>query len=332
MFVLVATSGCQGCKLRNRLGLRKLRHFNIINPFHHQKYIINDDCGNHIQNSKFEKFEKFDLTDQLHNYVKKGDLRTVKHLVENRQINIDAKDNQGMTPLHRATTFKKDIHSDIVNYLIKKGADVNTVDANQNTPLHSVVRFSNNHKTLRILLRNGANPNVFNNKGFGPLNYAIEHNKIKTVKILIENEANFETENWHNNFTPLKQAITKENKQIVDFLIKRGAKCTIQDMLQTYDLFWKQKRSNYIDRFILKLLRSGDEKMNFYSAEINTQDEKEQQSEPEKVDQNVNDNESQLEQEIKMIIKFIESFSTDNKNEGGGLETESDDGVVEVEE
>ncbi|CAG0910911.1 unnamed protein product, partial [Cyprideis torosa] len=59
-------------------------------------------------------------------------------------------------------------HTDIVELLIKHGADVNILSTSGNTPL--IVACTNGHAdVVRVLLKHGANREVHNENGHTPL-------------------------------------------------------------------------------------------------------------------------------------------------------------------
>ena len=61
--------------------------------------------------------------------------------------------------------------SDIVELLLKRGADVDAVDQDGKTPLHRAAQLG--PETVRVLLNNGANPNIYDENGYSPIAWAI---------------------------------------------------------------------------------------------------------------------------------------------------------------
>lgn len=76
----------------------------------------------------------------------------------NKGADVNAKDNEGSTPLHCAAT------ADIAIVLINNGANVNARDNDQRTPLH----YADNADIAVVLIVNGANVNVKDNDGNRP--------------------------------------------------------------------------------------------------------------------------------------------------------------------
>ena len=108
----------------------------------------------------------------------KSQIDIIKILIKHG-VNINEKDKNGVSPLHRAVRFRK---PEIVKFLIANGADVNCVDKRSaSTPLHRAVVNSGAPSTkgknqeakriIEILLANGADPNLKNKKGNTPFDY-----------------------------------------------------------------------------------------------------------------------------------------------------------------
>jgi ankyrin repeat protein len=98
----------------------------------------------------------------------------VKLIIDNGG-NINAPDNEGESPLHKASYLG---FNNIADYLIKKKSNVNAANRDGMTPLHLTVFFTR-YKTAEILLKNGADINAVNNGGETPLfvlkNYVMTH-------------------------------------------------------------------------------------------------------------------------------------------------------------
>ena len=81
-------------------------------------------------------------------------------------IDMNFKDKKGNTYLHLAIC---NANTDLINTIIKKGADINAQNMNGDTPLH-IAYTINNQNIHSILLDNGADAQITNNKGLTPLN------------------------------------------------------------------------------------------------------------------------------------------------------------------
>lgn len=105
----------------------------------------------------------------LHLAVYSRDIDLCKLIIDNNG-KIDSKNNTGESALHMACNIEKD---DIVEYLIKSGADINAKDYEyEYTPLLYAVN-RNSSKITRILLQNGADPNKQDFFGNTALHFSI---------------------------------------------------------------------------------------------------------------------------------------------------------------
>ncbi|WP_372509340.1 ankyrin repeat domain-containing protein [Leptospira borgpetersenii] len=121
----------------------------------------------------------------LHFAVTSGHKHVVEILIR-KGANLKAKTEEGFTLIHLAVGYR---HADLVQFLIQNGADVNAklFDGGE-TPLHIAVNKSDDPQIVRLLLANGALPNIYD---FGrgkntPLYIAVKHNFVESAKILLE--------------------------------------------------------------------------------------------------------------------------------------------------
>ena len=146
-------------------------------------------------------------------------------------VNINSYDAKGDAAIHIASQYG---HLSIVNLLIKAGADIEfrTEDSGQ-TPLIlaasdlASAKYNGYDldviKTIRFLVKAGANVNTQDNDGWTPLIGAANAGSIEAVKILIKAGANVNAQDNDKN-TALSLAKEVGNTEIVKLLIEAEAK------------------------------------------------------------------------------------------------------------
>ena len=195
----------------------------------------------------------------LHTMCEIGNLTLVKHLVENYSVLLKMRDNEGQTPLHIAG-FSDSVQ--LVDFLIRRGADVLDSDIDGRTILHHacsggkltiVKHLIENYPALlnkRDIL--GLTPvheagwsdsvelldylvsrysNVFDKDSDGKtiLHHACECDKLVLVKHLVENSPALLTMSDNKGQTPLHIAGSSASVKLVDYLISQGCLVLDQD-------------------------------------------------------------------------------------------------------
>jgi hypothetical protein len=114
---------------------------------------------------------------QLHIAAVWGDVEIVELLLK-RGADPNVKDDNGQTPLHIAALWG---HVDVVRVLLEHRADPNAKDNDGKTPLHYAAE-KGHVDVVRVLLERGADPRIADNRGHIPLDYA----KNSTIRSLLE--------------------------------------------------------------------------------------------------------------------------------------------------
>ena len=127
-----------------------------------------------------EKYES------LHEAVKKRDAFAVRCLLL-RGADVNAKNKQGQTPLHRAR------RADVAKLLIARRADVHAKDFRGMTPLHWAA-FYGHTEVARLLIDRGADVNAKNKYGKTPLHGAAENGHTEVARLLIDRGADVNAE------------------------------------------------------------------------------------------------------------------------------------------
>lgn len=110
-----------------------------------------------------------------------GYYETVKRYVEQYGADVNAKSDNGITPLMEAA---RGGNSDVIHYLLQRGADARvwTVD-HKNILYFATIRCDS--QTLADLIAAGAEVNPPNGSGYVPLNKAAETGRMDIIKFLV---------------------------------------------------------------------------------------------------------------------------------------------------
>merc|ERR1712001_610187 len=100
-------------------------------------------------------------------------------------LQLMQKNEHGSTPLHIAVLEGK---LDLVKFLLKNGANIDSKSKVGSSPLHLVIRDDGKMDILKCLLKNGADTNFMDND-WAPLHTAAYLGLLDIVKCLVENGA-----------------------------------------------------------------------------------------------------------------------------------------------
>jgi hypothetical protein len=135
--------------------------------------------------------------------VQHRSLVLVKTLIERERLNP----NYLFTPHKRTLLHLATVHGDLekVKYLLEHGADSNSCDANNRTPLHLAIQpdsVFHSPEIASLIIQHGGLVNARDSHGRTPLHYACLVNSANLSKILLENKADMTVEDEHRK-TPL---------------------------------------------------------------------------------------------------------------------------------
>jgi len=142
----------------------------------------------------------------------------MKHLISNlghKPELVNAYSEDGYQPLGLAAYFG---HEQVVEYLIKAGAEVNSPSKNALgvTPLQSAVAGGHLEIT-RLLLTAGASPNVRERGGYTPLHTAAHNGDVEIVRSLIFGGSDLEAKSDKKE-TPLDMARKSGHDEVANLL------------------------------------------------------------------------------------------------------------------
>ncbi|XP_007534080.1 ankyrin repeat domain-containing protein 49 [Erinaceus europaeus] len=114
--------------------------------------------------------------------AEKNRLSTVRRLLAKAAAQVDTRDEDEYTALHRAAYGG---HVEVARELVAHGADVHAVTADGWTPLHSACKW-NNVRVASFLLQQGANINAQTHSRLTPLHLAAGHRDARdTLELLL---------------------------------------------------------------------------------------------------------------------------------------------------
>ena len=180
----------------------------------------------------------------VHRAAEAGNLNQLKTLLKANISLIDAKDQQGRTPLLRAALSER---RNVVDYLLIKGATidisaasilglrervafllknepglVNVADAAGKTPLHWAA-LSGNKDVAQLLVDRGAKVNVPDRDGFTALHWTVMFDHPEVARVLLARAADVNAKVPKFEWTPLRLAVLYDRRELAALLLARGA-------------------------------------------------------------------------------------------------------------
>jgi ankyrin repeat protein len=156
----------------------------------------------------------------LHAAVKEGNVEVVQLMLE-RGADINSRDAHNRTPLQRAASSGK---LDVARLLVDRGAEVEPPDRRGWTPLHSASRYGH-LEISRILVDHGANVNARQSRRSTPLGLSARSGHLGIVKLLLEHGADINARNDKGE-TPYQVSQRSGSRETIDFLRERSAGIT----------------------------------------------------------------------------------------------------------
>ncbi|XP_047128184.1 poly [ADP-ribose] polymerase tankyrase-2 isoform X1 [Hydra vulgaris] len=129
---------------------------------------------------------------------KTGDFELIQSLCTPQNVNCRDVAGRMSTPLHFASGYNR---MDIVEHLLRCGADVHAKDKGGLVPLHNACSYGH-FEIAEILVRHGANVNAADYWKFTPLHEAAAKGKFDICKLLLKHGADPKKKN-HEGYTPL---------------------------------------------------------------------------------------------------------------------------------
>ncbi|NOT69879.1 MAG: quinoprotein dehydrogenase-associated putative ABC transporter substrate-binding protein [Hyphomicrobium sp.] len=166
-----------------------------------------------------------DINQELSNAVLGGDVARIAFLIE-KGADVNKLDAQGYTALHSAARHRR---AELISALLAYKADPNVLDSDGFSALHHAV-LRDHPASVKALASRGANVEALTKTGFTPLALAIIEDKYKAAMALIEAGANVEVAVGDAKLTPLMLTAGKEAR-----VLSLGAGTTRVEKLNPLD-------------------------------------------------------------------------------------------------
>jgi ankyrin repeat protein len=118
----------------------------------------------------------------IHDAAMRADLKSVNKLLDRHPALIEAIGERGKVPLHHAVTSGSD---EMVQMLLKRGADPNATDDTRMTPLHVSAWWADTART-KLLIDAGADVTATDAFGNTPLHEAAIQGRGANAKLLLD--------------------------------------------------------------------------------------------------------------------------------------------------
>ena len=159
----------------------------------------------------------------LHDAAGSGNVDKLRTLIESGKYDINAQDKNGNTALHIAETYNK---FDITKVLINNGANPNIQNVDGNTPLHVAAHYADTSIVLFLHINKG-DVTIRNTKGETPLHIAAHQKRADIVKILLDAGADSNART-NKGLTPLYYAVETNDLKAATILLDAGADANVR--------------------------------------------------------------------------------------------------------
>ncbi|HQO09253.1 MAG TPA: ankyrin repeat domain-containing protein [Clostridiales bacterium] len=150
--------------------------------------------------------------------VTNGDLTLVRSMIEGDKSLLESKIDTYFTPLNLASYEGK---TDIVKYLLSKGADIDTKDKEGSNPLQNAAARGH-FEIVKLLVEKGSNVNYKDDNGVTPLHFGCMSGNLDIVKYLVEKGADLNATSKIGR-KPAVDAVFGGNFEVLKYLESKGA-------------------------------------------------------------------------------------------------------------
>lgn len=172
------------------------------------------------------KMELRQSINEIFQSAQQGDAVRLKEILQFHPALANTENVEGLTPLGYAAHFGK---VEAVQVLLDFGADINAVSHSKlsfipsNTALHAAIAGERDMGVIQLLLKRGAQTNIFDSAGHTSLHSAAFHaDNVEMIHLLIEHGADIHAQ-IEGGESVLAVANQQGNHNVKKVLIEKGA-------------------------------------------------------------------------------------------------------------
>ena len=188
-------------------------------------------------------------------------------LLDKESVDVNEGNGSFGAPLHIAVSKNK---IDIIKKLIVKKVDANKLDFKKQTPLHIIMDvysrdLSSSEEITRLLVFNGAQPNLLDSEKWSPLHKAVCKRHLDAVKLIKSLNSDLvrrgkqtfdlNVVGGDRRFTPIFYALEKKEVKIAELLFTMHAKVCIRQEFEYLPREWKKREANSRRHILWKMER-----------------------------------------------------------------------------
>lgn len=162
---------------------------------------------------------------EIHKAAKEGDLAAVQKLLKKDHKLLDSGNRLDQSPLIIAAYQG---HKDIVEYLLKKKANIDKQDGFGASALHMAIA-NNQVDIAAILLAKGANINLRSVSGKIPMQMAVENENIPIIDLFVKRGVDVKAPIDQFNRTLLHRSAILGKAKVVEYLTGKGVDINLKD-------------------------------------------------------------------------------------------------------
>ncbi|ORX78126.1 ankyrin [Anaeromyces robustus] len=193
--------------------IKYLKQYNLYNEGNFKSEEIKRLICLIIKNLRLTKLKRQEILESV-----------LKELFENYRYD---RDYEGETPLHKAYIQYRYCKKYIIDKLLKRGANINAKDNEGETPLIIACKYGN-EKVVKVLVDYGADINKQDNEGYTPIFIACRFSRtgINIIDYLVSKKADLNIPN-NESKTPIFELCLFKSEYIVNAFIENGVKINI---------------------------------------------------------------------------------------------------------